>query len=279
MKLKTMQDMEKCIFNNLYKIPKSVDLIVGIPRSGMLAATLISLYLNLPLIDSDSIMYSEKTYSSGMRLDYKNIDIKNCKHLLVVDDSILTGKQLRKIKESFQYFNKEITYLAIYGLPNKVNNFYFEELPLPRCFSWNIFHHLKHLSKVCMDIDGVLCLDPTSEQNDDGEKYKEFITNAKVLIKPQVAINNLVTCRLEKYRGLTEKWLSENNILYNNLYMMNVPDKITRQKLGEYGKFKARIYQEVDDILFIESNIKQAVEIHNLTKKAVFCISNYSFYS
>ena len=38
------------IFNNLYKIPQ-VDIIVGIPRSGMLIGSLLGEYLNKPCID------------------------------------------------------------------------------------------------------------------------------------------------------------------------------------------------------------------------------------
>lgn len=31
------------------------------------------------------------------------------------------------------------------------------------------------LKKACLDIDGVLCVDPTPEENDDGPRYREFL--------------------------------------------------------------------------------------------------------
>lgn len=51
-----------------------------------------------------------------------------------------------------------------------------------------------------MDIDGVLCADPTPEENDDGEKYRHFLLNTPPLFIPKVTIGTLVTSRLEKYR-------------------------------------------------------------------------------
>ena len=45
MQLKTYNDLQKDIVGNLWKIPNDVDLIVGIPRSGILAASFIEIGL------------------------------------------------------------------------------------------------------------------------------------------------------------------------------------------------------------------------------------------
>lgn len=63
-----------------------------------------------------------------------------------------------------------------------------------------------------MDIDGVLCADPTPEENDDGEKYRHFLLNTPPLFIPKVTIGTLVTSRLEKYRPETEAWLQKNHV-------------------------------------------------------------------
>lgn len=52
----TYSDLNKDIIDNLYKIPREIDLIVGIPRSGMMAALVIGLYLNLPVITIDDFL-------------------------------------------------------------------------------------------------------------------------------------------------------------------------------------------------------------------------------
>lgn len=56
MNFRTINDLNNLISKNLDKIPKDIDLIVGVPRSGLFVANLIALYLNLPLTDFDSFL-------------------------------------------------------------------------------------------------------------------------------------------------------------------------------------------------------------------------------
>ena len=56
MTFKTINDLNQLINKNIHMIPSDVDLVVGIPRSGLFVATLISLYLNLPVTDVDSLL-------------------------------------------------------------------------------------------------------------------------------------------------------------------------------------------------------------------------------
>jgi uncharacterized HAD superfamily protein len=74
-------------------------------------------------------------------------------------------------------------------------------------------HHGHLLKYCCVDIDGVLCLDPTDCQNDDGAAYEKFLEEAVPMLAPTRPIGALVTSRLEKYRGLTEKWLAKHVII------------------------------------------------------------------
>ena len=50
----TISMFNNTIYKNINKIPKDVDLIVGIPRSGLLVANLLALYLNIKLTDIDT---------------------------------------------------------------------------------------------------------------------------------------------------------------------------------------------------------------------------------
>jgi uncharacterized HAD superfamily protein len=131
------------------------------------------------------------------------------------------------------------------------------------------------LEKSCFDIDGVLCVDPSSEQNDDGPKYREFILNAKPLFIPGATIGALVTSRLEKYRPETEEWLKKNNIRYKELYMLDLPDMAARQKANSHGSFKASVYKSNAFKLFVESEPRQAAEINRLTGKPVLCTLDF----
>ena len=264
------------LINWLPSLPKDIDLIVGIPRSGLLAANLLSLYLNLPMTDVDGLICG-KIISGGERLrsNITSIIDKNLK-VLIVDDSLWSGSQMNFTRDRIKRagLKHTIEYAAVYVTPgseNKIDYFY-ELLPVPRIFQWNVMQH-DILEASCVDIDGVLCLDPTEEQNDDGEKYIEFLQNAKALWRPTVKIGWLVTCRLEKYRKITEKWLSSNNIQYGELIMMNLLSKEDRIKYG-HSRYKAEIYKQKNAALFYESSQKQAEKILEISGKPVFCVSS-----
>lgn len=134
-------------------------------------------------------------------------------------------------------------------------------MPTPRLFQWNYLNHAV-AGRACFDIDGVLCFDPSEEQNDDGPKYVDFLLHARPLYIPGYKIAALVTSRLEKYRPQTEQWLRENGVQYDKLYMLNVASKEERIRLGCHADFKAETYKRLDDcILFVESNSRQARQI------------------
>ena len=122
-------------------------------------------------------------------------------------------------------------------------------------------------------MDGVLCVDPTKEQNDDGPQYINFLLNAKPLYIPTYPINSIVTSRLEKYRPQTEEWLKKYNVKYKNLYMLDLSTAEERRKLNCHADFKAKVFSKCKDCnCFIESNREQAEKIFKLTNKTCICI-------
>ncbi|MDD4110577.1 MAG: phosphoribosyltransferase family protein [Clostridia bacterium] len=274
----SFEQLNDCIYKNLHKVPRDIDLIVGIPRSGMLPATILALYLNLPFVDIDSFL-SGTIYQTGNTRKCENWIkcAKDAKKILVIDDSISTGKAIQQAKEQIKQSNIdcEIYFCAIYAL--SLNFFmvdvFFEVCNHPRMFEWNYMHHWG-LKYSCVDIDGVLCRDPNFYENDDGEKYIKFIRNALPKFLPTKPIGYIVSARLEKYRNETEKWLQKYNIKYDNLIMLNCENSKERIKSVNQGEFKANVYKNSDCFLFIESNLEQAVEICKLSHKQVFCTAN-----
>lgn len=258
------------------ELPEDLDLIVGIPRSGLLVANILALHLNLPFTDFEGLLEG-RVYETGKRFS-NSLDLSKTKKILVVDDSLFYGQQMEQVREKIKAANlpHKIYYGTLYVTPKGYRkvDFWHKIIDVPRIFEWNVLHH-SILKKSCVDIDGVLCRDPTQEENDDGEKYRHFIRNAKLLIRPSVEMGWLVTCRLEKYRKLTEEWLSKHNIKYRNLVMMNLPDKKSRVALGNHASFKAGVYQSSGTSLFIESSYNQAQEIVRMTGKSVLCTENW----
>lgn len=275
MNYRNIADLNNIILQRLHVIPRDFDLIVGVPRSGMLPANLLALYLNRPYTDIHSFINGH-VYKAGARGQF--FDIKQYKKILVVDDSVASGSALNEVKENLKELEKqfEIKYCAVYVIPGKekVVDYYFETVPLPRYFQWNILNHTT-LEKACFDIDGVLCVDPTPEQNDDGPRYRDFILNAAPLFIPGSKIGTIVTSRLEKYRTETETWLKNHHIKYNDLIMLDLPDMAARQKANSHGTHKATAYMSKPYVLFVESEYAQAVEINRLSKKPVLCTANF----
>ena len=272
---RNIADLNNIILKRLSILPRDFDLIVGIPRSGMLPANLLALYLNKPYTDIHSFLNGH-IYKAGARSQF--FDIKDFKKILVVDDSIASGDAMEKCKESLKDVknNFSISYCAIYVIPGKekIVDYYFEVVPLPRYFQWNILNHTT-LEKACFDIDGVLCVDPTDEQNDDGEKYLDFILHAPPLFIPGSKIGTIVTSRLEKYRKETEAWLEANHVKYNQLVMLDLPNKEARVKANSHAEHKAKTYFSSYYVLFVESSLSQAIEINMITKKPVLCTENF----
>ena len=256
-------------------LPKDIDLIVGIPRSGMLVANLASLILNIPYTDLCGFCEGRFIDTGKRGKERKDsVSMAKVRKAFVVDDSVGSGSALCEAKERVESagLQGKTIYGAVYVAPgrHKDVDYLHEVLPFPRVFEWNVLNHCI-LSNSCMDIDGVLCRDPSEKENDDGPRYVKFIEEVDPLVTPTYRIGYLVTCRLEKYRKQTENWLRNHGILYDELIMMDYPDKESRIKAGSHGSFKADAYKETGAALFIESSHRQSVEIAQNSGRSVFC--------
>lgn len=146
---------------------------------------------------------------------------------------------------------------------------YLEILEQPRIFQWNFLQH-GFLIHACFDIDGVLCDDPSPEQNDDGPRYRDFLLHAPLKLKPQRPVKYLVTSRLEKYRPETEQWLAEHDIPYEQLIMMDVATAEERRRLGNHASFKAEQYRK-----HMMHSFSSRVKTHRHARFSILPISLY----
>ena len=275
---KTYNDMAYDIKSNLSKVPTDIDLVVGVPRSGMLPAYIIGLALNKKVCS-----LSEFTHGILVNAGVRKTNSKGTiKKILVVDDSVNTGLAMQKVRKELAVFTKKykFTFLAVYTSGEEATKYVdiaLNVLPQPRMFQWNYLYH-GFMSDACYDMDGVLCVDPTEEENDDGEKYIKFIKNATPLYLPNRPIGYIVTSRLEKYRKETEGWLDKHGIKYKKLYMFNGTAE-ERRRLGLHADFKADVYGKIkNSSIFIESNPAQAKRIAELSHKNVICCLNDKLY-
>jgi uncharacterized HAD superfamily protein len=257
---------------------RNYEMVVGIPRSGMIPAYMLALRLNLPVIDLEGFLNGLEP-SGGSRLSGKTFN--HISRVLIVDDSIRSGSQLKVVKEKLSgCADFEFGFCTPYATTTNKDqvDHYFELIDRPRVFQWNLMHSWIY-EYSCVDIDGVLCDDPNEAENDDGENYIQFLLNAPLKYKPGLPVKALVTNRLEKYRPQTERWLNENGIQYKELIMLDLPDRAARVRQGNYGAFKAEVYKsQKDALLFIESDRSQSLRINETTGRPVFCVDEMSYY-
>ncbi|MEX0779716.1 MAG: hypothetical protein WD491_07990 [Balneolales bacterium] len=283
MKYISFADMARTVVSNLYKVSQDIDLVVGIPRSGLLAGNLIALSLNVPIIDLEGFIHNRRTRNGFTRDTKTKVSLpQEAKHVLIVDDISRSEVSSAAIKNDIisTAIKQKITFCTIYTYQYHAGkaDIYFQKLSSPTIFEWNIMNS-NSLENCCIDIDGVLCRDPIPSENDDGPAYLRFLKNAKPLSLPSSRVGYLVTNRLEKYRPQTEEWLKRNHILYKQLHMLDLPDSNMRRQLNNYAGFKAQVYKSyLQSPLFIESDLKQALEITKASGKTVLCFADKKLY-
>jgi hypoxanthine phosphoribosyltransferase len=276
-------EMHSLIQKNLFSIPEDIDLVVGIPRSGLLPASHIAASLNLPLQTLNDVV---RKFSTKNLFTIRAIDnTENPQHVLLVDDTSNSGLRMRQgLKIINERWNQtKVTTLVMCSATNSAfqPDLAFSGSQVPRIFAWNMFNHDEMTSRIAVDLDGILCVDPTKYENDDGELYINFLNNAKLKIRPTRRVGAIITGRLEKYRGETEDWLSRNSIDYSELFMNDAKSaKYRREKrftkngssIDQISEFKARILASLNPPLFVESNYQQAFNIHK-----TIGVNTYSF--
>lgn len=267
-------DLELALQRLALKLSPQTSLIVGVPRSGLMAAAMLALQLNLPFTDLEGYL-DGRVLATGRR-SRPDASAGQRRDVVILDDSVLTGNSMREVRTHLDAsaLDDEVTFAAAFAAPESLEHIdaYGEILRSPRIFAWNILHHPQLMERACLDIDGVLCRDPLQEENDDGERYREFIVSAQPLFLPSSPIGSLVTSRLERYRPETEQWLERHGIQYERLVMLEGVDAATRRRLGLHASHKAKFYAESGAELFIESDFSQAEEIARLSGRQVFSI-------
>jgi uncharacterized HAD superfamily protein len=270
--VRSIADLNRAVVANLHRLDRRrFDVVVGIPRSGMIPASIIATALQMPLADVTG-------YVAGIVHGRSGKPVTGGERVLLVDDTVNHGRAMARAVEQIGAKASSITRFAVYG-PYRgdlsILDMYCEIVPGPRAFEWNMAKHAR-FGRWALDFDGVLCRDPTKEENDDGERYIRFIRKAPPLFLPKRPVGHIVTCRLERYRSETEAQLQRYGVEFRQLHMMQHATKAERMKAGVRGQWKAGIVKEVGAEFFIESCPKQAGIIAREAGVPVWCMGTQS---
>jgi hypothetical protein len=269
---RSVADLNAAILANLHRLDRrKFDCVVGIPRSGMLPATILATQLQLPLADVES-------FARGMMYERSGRPVTTKSRVLLVDDTVNHGTAMARAVATIGHRTTAITRFCVFGPYRGIEGLvdvFCETVQGPRAFEWNIAKHAR-LGRWGLDFDGVLCRDPDKTENDDGPRYLRFLNKAPPLFLPKRTVGHIVTCRLEKYRNETEEWLRKHRVEFVNLHMGPWKSKAERMEHGGRGAWKAGIVKEAGAEFFIESCPKQAGIIAREAGVPVFCTTTQS---
>lgn len=272
-------------------VPADCAGIVGVPRSGMIPASLLATASHLPLLEFSS-QYGLRQLGTGGRMHGARIGDFGKGKLFVVDDSVHSGGAMSLVRD---FLGNKAIYSTVYCRmeASQEVDIFIREAPSPHIFEWNLFNSGNVSGQsgedvhwftggIAFDFDGIICPDPPVPDADDGpglEAYIHYLKNAPPThMTPRYdPVPLIVTLRLEKWREITMDWLRRNRVTCWKLVMC--PYENASERNGENGvvpehiiiKHKAMPYKESKCILMVESDPRQAELIHFASGKPVLC--------
>ncbi|MDR2661094.1 MAG: phosphoribosyltransferase [Lactobacillaceae bacterium] len=254
---KTIDDLNNLVKANQARLQSyNFDLIVGLPRRGMIPATLIGLFLNKPVISFNELVADLASEKIGYRLKSEsNRHPKSYENILLVDDSTNNGSAFlgAKNKLDIETWNK-ITTMSVYSTKKGAN---YIDLALEildsedKLYEWNILHKRVALKVSSMRFEGIIA---TNSLNG----IWELIT------APSYPINTIVSSLREKNRKEIENFLKENNVEYENLIMEVVSSKQLKEIV-----FKNQISLHFENDPFITHDLNDVVSVYNVASNVL----------
>lgn len=244
-------DLHRAIVEGIPSLPANLDLIVGVPRSGMLPASILSHLLDLPLTDVDGFLEGRllrRGSSTAAIADGAVVD--RARSVLVIDDSIGHGVQLQQVATRIapRSAGRTLYLAAVFATPSgaALADIVFERLPWGRVFSWNLLHH-RLLAECWVAADGILW-DRRSAPSHDNDPAPIW--------RPTTRIGWIVTAQPATEVDRVRAWLEAHSITYDRLVMSARP-------LGAPAtlRYMARGYRRSPARLFITDEAEHAQQV------------------
>ncbi len=258
----------------LPKIPvKELAGVMGVPRSGMIPATIIATELHLPL---GMVGFGQPPVHQSGRTTRSSVARPGGKWL-VVDDSVYMGGAMRRTRDVLGDSGRFI-YASLYMTPGSEQHvdLFGRHLSGPRFFQWNLFS-CAAAEKAIFDLDGVFAEEPTAF-DDDGAAYQKNIRTARLLRRPGVRLGMILTNRIDRWRALTENWLAQNQIQYEQLVMQRFDSAAQRRAKSPGPIFKGQIYKASNAPFMVESHDHMAEKVAAAAGKPVISVESQTVF-
>jgi uncharacterized HAD superfamily protein len=244
------------------RLPCAYDLVVGIPRTGLTIAGIISDSFAIPLSTPEKL---PDFWSSD------NLIEREIRKILIVEDGTMHGTNLFPAKaKAYDFFPGATVHMGSL-LVNK-NTIPLDTYGFMLCdrvlYEWGLLE-VEFSQNVASDLDGVLCHDPPPFTTE--AAYVEWMRSVAPYKVPVYALAGIFTSRHEKYRDITVEWLKHNGVRYQRLIMAKGQTDSMTEKVTAINKYQPEF--------FLESNEGTARELHYRTGVPVICISTMRLYS
>lgn len=259
---KSYSDLVRDIKENISKINNDYELVVGIPRSGMIPAYIISSILNIDCIDLDSFIENKKLQKGETRKTRFDIEkAHNAKKVLLVDDSLYSGNSIKNVLNKIpKELKTKINVCIIYSSSKKnqyIDN-YLVFLEAPKIFEWNIFNN----SLICISFIDIKCFLGFKNH---AVTAKDFIGN-KTVISTNYMVDTIVNHLLSESEAID--WLNSNNIKYKNLITLEKGHNKDVQI-----KNISNVFKNSEAKLYMVAQLNDAMQINSISAKSVYCVS------
>jgi uncharacterized HAD superfamily protein/adenine/guanine phosphoribosyltransferase-like PRPP-binding protein len=258
------------------QVPPVLAGIVGIPRSGMIPASVLATWLHLPLYElaEDGPRRLFHGWRGGQ------IEAPADAPFLVVDDTVYNGHAMHAARQRMG-INPAI-YASVYVRPAQTQHvdIYAEILPSPHLLQWNLLNSGMLTGRVqnphiaggfALDLDGVIC--ENNPVGDDDPGYEAWLQNARPLWLPRfLPAPLIITYRCKKHRGVTEDWLRRWGCTWERLVMAPFEDWRERDRNLSPVDFKAKHLAESPCVGLVESHDWIARGVQEATGKVVIAV-------
>jgi orotate phosphoribosyltransferase len=142
--------------------------------------------------------------------------------VLVVDDSVNTGRELRRARD--RVARADLPFAAVCVSPGAHGSVdhHVAVVPTPRLFGWNLFHH-PSLRHCCVVADGLLWRRPAAADLADAAAYRRYLATADPLTLPTKRVGWVVTDRPASDREATAAWLDAHGVAYDRIVTLGRP--------------------------------------------------------
>ena len=279
-----LADLERLTKEAMSRLPRDIGVVVSLSESSTYASSLVSTVLRVPQVSSVEFaawLWHKRETASGLGYATRDVEsIAGQRIILFIADSLCETRPLDLLSEA-EYLRARgevdfgVSSLAIFALRTYMNsvNICQQTVSSDDLFSWN-WMHSPVMREACIDMDGVLCVDPPIGLSERSIEYSNFLATAAPLFLPSEEVLTIVTGRLDRYMPQTEEWLSRHGVQYRRLAMY--PSDSAKNKLAAGGgaPFKASILVRDRGAFFVESSTYEAAIIARNAGKPVLSLED-----